>query len=221
MHRQVALDLEGGRANAHVFFFILATEWHARTYNIQMSCWSTKFFSIWVMLSSQNHPFRPCMGCMQWLLHQASTVSFFSFSFFVHISLRAYIYKTGTCVVFIVDRHVRDGTWEPGGPALTWLSHNLFSQTNTKSRIYCVEKCGRMPAAISHCVTSFRHYKSIACQKSWNLFSQTVYIYMLTILIFEVNWFCLVLHIIRRAVQSLSQSRRECQFYSFSVEVNC
>ena len=122
-------------------FFILATEWHARTYNIQMSCWSTKFFSIWVMLSSQNHPFRPCMGCMQWLLHQASTVSFFSFSFFVHISLRAYIYKTGTCVVFIVDRHVRDGTWEPGGPALTWLSHNLFSQTNTKSRIYCVEKC--------------------------------------------------------------------------------
>lgn len=42
-------------------------------------------------MSSQQLPFKPCTGCIQWLLTQVSVL----FSFF-HVSLQAYTHNTNT-----------------------------------------------------------------------------------------------------------------------------
>ena len=81
-------------------------------------------------LSSQHRQVKPCIEHGYWLR------SVFRFSF-CHISLHTNVYKTGTRVIIISDQHTcqRQGK-KTGGSTLTWSTRNLFSETNTKCKIY-------------------------------------------------------------------------------------
>ena len=73
-----------------------------------------KTFSILMRFTWQRHPFKPCMGHMQWLIIQVTV----PFSFF-YISLQAHVNQRGTHgVTVFMNRLVRNRTWKPDDPAL-------------------------------------------------------------------------------------------------------
>ena len=72
---------------------------------------------------------------------------FFSFSsFFTHLSLQAYVYKTDKCDVTVLSgRHVRDGTRIPGClPTLHWL--RIYSARQTQTAVFIDWRSVRIPA---------------------------------------------------------------------------
>ena len=98
--------------------------------------------SMLIMLFYQHHPFKPGTGRTQWLLIQGSipfsSLLFFFFKFLCWYMFMRHVHKV---LLFLTNKHVRNITCKLGSLALTSLTWNLFSQTNTNYKIYWTKKC--------------------------------------------------------------------------------
>ena len=151
---------------------------------------SEETFPALMAVSSRNLPFKPCTGCMQWLLTQVSVL----FSFF-HISLQ----NKSPHVTSFNQRTIH--RWD------TEVHPNFTDSINSAKQTRNAEFTGqssiivKMPAANTHSVLSFRHFNPIS---DGNLEIHCSKPVTFTIQRSECNWFHLVLRTTYVAIHSLS-----------------
>ena len=156
---------------------------------------SEETFPALMAMSSQNLPFKPCTGCMQWLLTHVSVL----FSFF-HISLQAYTYKTNTPHVTSFNQQTIR-RWDTEAHPNFTDSINSAKQTRNEEFIGQSSIIVKMPAANTHSVLSFRHFNPISDRNLEIHCSKPV---TFTIQRSECNWFHLVLRTTYVAIHFLS-----------------